>query len=184
MADKSLPITGGCLCGAVRFEATEPPSWVGYCHCRMCQKAYGQPSGIFAGFKGAQKAALRFTKGNPTYYRSSAWLERGFCSTCGSPLGIRTPQGHSVMIGKTIISDKLINKINNLGELILVSQKERSQLKNKENVIEKFYVLIEKALTPRKKRHQTKPTKASVERRLESKRVQAKTKINRKDVDL
>lgn len=85
---------------------------------------------------------------------------------------------------KVIISDKLINKINNLGELILVSQKERSQLKNKENVIEKFYLLIEKALTPRKKRHQTKPTKASVQRRLASKKVQAKTKINRKDVDL
>ena len=85
---------------------------------------------------------------------------------------------------KVIISDKLINKINNLGELILVSQKERSQLKNKENVIEKFYLLIEKALTPRKKRQPTRPTKASVERRLESKRVQAKTKINRKDVDL
>jgi len=84
---------------------------------------------------------------------------------------------------KAIVSDKLVNKINNLGELILVSQKERSQLKNKENVIEKFYLLIEKSLTPRKKRHQTKPTKASVERRLESKRVQAKIKINRKEVD-
>ena len=84
---------------------------------------------------------------------------------------------------KAIISEKLVNKINNLGELILVSQKERSQLKNKENVIEKFYLLIEKSLTPRKKRHQTKPTKASVERRLESKRVQAKIKINRKEVD-
>jgi ribosome-associated protein len=85
---------------------------------------------------------------------------------------------------KAIISHKLTNKINILGELILVSQKERSQLKNKENVIEKFYVLIQKALTPRKKRHQTKPTKASVERRLESKRVQSTIKVNRKNVDL
>ena len=55
---------------------------------------------------------------------------------------------------------------------------------NKDKVIEKFYALIEKALTPRKKRLKTKPTKASVEKRLETKRVQAKTKINRKDVDL
>ena len=84
---------------------------------------------------------------------------------------------------KAIISAKLINKINNLGELILVSQTDRSQLKNKEKVIEKFYLLIIKALTPRKKRLKTKPTKASVEKRLESKRVQAKIKANRKDVD-
>jgi len=100
---------------------------------------------------------------------------------------LRFHVGNSVLLSeeeKAIISVKLINKINNLGELILVSQKERSQLKNKDNVIEKFYVLIEKTLAPRKKRLETKPTKASVERRLESKRVQAKTKINRKDVDL
>jgi ribosome-associated protein len=85
---------------------------------------------------------------------------------------------------KKIIADKLFNKINNPGELILVSQTERSQLKNKEKVIEKFYILIIKALTPKKKRLKTKPTKASVEKRLESKRVQATVKANRKDVDL
>lgn len=99
MTAKTLPITGGCLCGAVRFEATEPPSWVAHCHCRMCQKGYGGPSAIFAGFHGAQKAAFRFTKGRPTYYRSSAWYERGFCSNCGSPLGMRAADGHGVMIG-------------------------------------------------------------------------------------
>jgi ribosome-associated protein len=87
-------------------------------------------------------------------------------------------------IEKAIIAVKLVNKINIAGELILVCQTERSQLRNKDKVIEKFYTLILKALTPRKKRLNTKPTKASVERRLESKRVQAKTKINRKDVDL
>ncbi len=38
MSDKTMPITGGCMCGAVRYEATEPPQEVGYCHCRMCQK--------------------------------------------------------------------------------------------------------------------------------------------------
>jgi ribosome-associated protein len=85
---------------------------------------------------------------------------------------------------KAIIAEKMVNKINIAGELILVCQTERSQLRNKDKVIEKFYNLILKALTPRKKRLNTKPTKASVERRLESKRVQSKTKINRKDVDL
>ena len=85
---------------------------------------------------------------------------------------------------KAIIAVKMINKINKLGELVLVSQTERSQFQNKEKVTEKFYALIIKALTPRKKRHETKPTKGSVERRLESKRVQARIKATRKDVDL
>jgi ribosome-associated protein len=84
---------------------------------------------------------------------------------------------------KILISQKLINKINKEGELILVSQSERSQLKNKDKVISKFYMLLIKVLTPRKKRLKTKPTKASVEKRLESKRVQATTKANRKVID-
>ncbi len=96
MSDKTMPITGGCLCGAVRFEASEPPEWVGHCHCRMCQKAYGQPSGIFAGFG---SGVVRFTKGEPKYYKSSAWLERAFCADCGSPLGARDATGHGVMVG-------------------------------------------------------------------------------------
>ena len=100
MTEKTMPITGGCLCGAVRFEATEAPSWVAHCHCRICQKAYGQPSGIFVGFMDSKMAALRFTKGKPKYYRSSAWLERAFCSNCGSPLGTRSSEGHrSVLVG-------------------------------------------------------------------------------------
>ena len=32
MSDKTMPITGGCMCGAVRYEATDPPQKVGYCH--------------------------------------------------------------------------------------------------------------------------------------------------------
>ncbi len=85
---------------------------------------------------------------------------------------------------KGIILIKLANKINKVGELVIVSQTDRSQLKNKEKVIEKFYLLLEKALTPRKKRLRTKPTKASIEKRLESKRVQAKIKEGRREIDL
>ncbi len=85
---------------------------------------------------------------------------------------------------KIIIGEKLINKINKLGELVLIAQTDRSQLKNKEKVIEKFYLLLEKALTPQKKRFKTKPTKASVEKRLVSKKAQSMIKSARKDVDL
>ena len=85
---------------------------------------------------------------------------------------------------KTILAGKLINKINKLGELVLVAQADRSQLKNKEKVVGKFYALITRSLAPRKKRLKTKPTRSSVEKRLETKRVQAKIKTTRRDVDL
>ena len=83
---------------------------------------------------------------------------------------------------KIIIFEKLINKINKAGEIILIAQADRSQLKNKEKVISKFLALLERALTPQKKRYLTRPTKASVERRLETKRVQAKLKADRRDI--
>ena len=85
---------------------------------------------------------------------------------------------------KIIIGDKLFNKINKSGELVLIAQTDRSQLKNKEKVIEKFYLLLEKALIPQKKRFKTKPTKASIEKRLVSKKVKSLIKSARKDVDL
>ena len=83
---------------------------------------------------------------------------------------------------KEIILIKLANKINKDLELILVSQSERSQLANKEKVIEKFYLLINKALTPPKKRKATKPSKQSKEKRLEGKRIHAEKKSTRKQI--
>jgi ribosome-associated protein len=85
---------------------------------------------------------------------------------------------------KAIIAEKLVNKVNKEGELVLVAQTDRSQLKNKEKVIEKFYHLLEKALMPPKKRYKTKPTKTSVEKRLESKRVKSTIKASRKGLEL
>ncbi len=86
MAGKTLPVTGGCLCGAIRYESTAPPNWVSYCHCRICQKAYGALFGLFAAFP---EAAFRFTRGAPKYYRSSPRARRGFCRDCGTPVDFR-----------------------------------------------------------------------------------------------
>lgn len=72
---------------------------------------------------------------------------------------------------KYIIRKRLLNKINSEDELLLVSQSERSQMRNRENVIEKFYILIAKTLTPQKKRKPTSPTRASREKRLDNKRI-------------
>jgi ribosome-associated protein len=80
---------------------------------------------------------------------------------------------------KNIIQQKLANYITLEGFLVLRSQTERSQLMNKEITITKFYTLLRKALTPRKKRKATKPTGSSVEKRLEVKRIHAKKKNQR-----
>ena len=83
---------------------------------------------------------------------------------------------------KEIIFQKLTARINNEGELIIVSQSERSQLQNKELAIEKFYTLIETALKPVRKRKPTKPSYASKMLRLEHKKLLSKKKANRKNL--
>ena len=80
---------------------------------------------------------------------------------------------------KELILEKLANRINAAGELILVSQAERSQVQNRERVIEKFCILITRALTLRKKRRPTQPSRASNEERLEEKRQQGEKKARR-----
>ena len=75
--------TGGCQCGAVRYKATMTPEDVSYCHCRMCQKAFGGPFAILAQVR---RTHLHFPKAPPTIYRSSSVAERGFCPQCGTPL--------------------------------------------------------------------------------------------------
>ena len=81
-----LPITGGCLCGAARYQISAPPMDVAYCHCRMCQRFTGGQ--IVAGAI-YSKGNIRFTQGEPKYYKSSPIAERGFCANCGSSLMYR-----------------------------------------------------------------------------------------------
>lgn len=75
--------TGGCLCGAIRFEAEGVPKWTSYCHCNSCRKHTGAPASAFAGFERVQ---VRFTSGQLATYASSPGVKRGFCGTCGSTL--------------------------------------------------------------------------------------------------
>ncbi len=82
---------------------------------------------------------------------------------------------------KEILFIKLKNKINKEGEIILVSQSERTQLMNKKIVTEKFYDLISKALTIPVKRRSTRPSFSSKIKRLEMKRNRGFVKKLRKD---
>ncbi len=77
---------GGCLCGAVRYEARGPAKWTCYCHCHSCRHATGAPVAAFAGF---DEANFRFTQGEPQVFESSPGVWRAFCGRCGSPLAYR-----------------------------------------------------------------------------------------------
>jgi ribosome-associated protein len=83
---------------------------------------------------------------------------------------------------KKRIRMKLINRINNDDELIVLSQRERSMLQNKQAVIEKFYQLLSLALKPVKPRRPTRPTAASVEKRLQAKKQLSTIKSLRRDL--
>lgn len=84
---------------------------------------------------------------------------------------------------KGIILNKLKNKINKEGELILVSQSERTRLSNKKIVTERFYDLVSKVLTLPVKRRSTRPTLKSKINRLEGKRNRGNIKKLRKQAD-
>jgi ribosome-associated protein len=81
---------------------------------------------------------------------------------------------------KELIRKKLVNRINLQDELILSSEEKRSQLGNKEVAIHKFFLLIESALKPRKKRIKTNPGISSKLKRLEAKKLNAEKKFLRK----
>lgn len=81
---------------------------------------------------------------------------------------------------KQRVTEKLVNRINAAGMLLVKSQSDRTQLGNKVLVIEKMQDLIEKALHQKKARMATKPTKASQEKRMESKKRNAANKMMRR----
>ncbi len=88
--------SGGCRCGAVRFQAVGQPVYVPYCHCESCRRATGAPVALYVMF---EKDQVRFTRGQRSVYASSPGVGRGYCPDCGTPLTYEADWG-----GKTIIA--------------------------------------------------------------------------------
>jgi len=76
-------LEGGCLCGAVRYEASGEPFHATFCHCRTCQLAAGAPVVAWVTFP---SEGFRWTRGAPATYPSSPGVSRGFCAQCGTTL--------------------------------------------------------------------------------------------------
>jgi len=84
---------------------------------------------------------------------------------------------------KAVLSHKLAGRLTVEGVLLLTSQEDRSQLRNKELVTARFYALLEEALRPRKTRRPTRPTRTSVERRIKTKKHRSELKSSRGKTD-
>lgn len=81
MNNEITKVTGGCLCGRIRYEA-EVFLRNGYiCHCTICQKSTGQPAEITVPIKAG---SLKYSGAEPKFYVSSEYGKRGFCAECGS----------------------------------------------------------------------------------------------------
>jgi hypothetical protein len=85
-----LPITGGCLCGGVRYEVTEAPVAAGYCHCTRCQRRTGSAAAVSAL---VVPGSLRITAGEEllgSFDPPDGW-SKVFCSACGGALWAQNP---------------------------------------------------------------------------------------------
>jgi hypothetical protein len=78
-----MGLQGGCMCGAVRYEASGEPFNATLCHCVDCRRASGAPA--LAWFS-VRRDALRWTRGSPSRNVSSPGVERLFCGQCGTQL--------------------------------------------------------------------------------------------------
>ena len=82
------PFSGGCACGAIRYEATAEPMMMLHCHCRDCQQSSGGP---FSSFVVVPKEAFKLLQGSLLRFHASpsergGQNQRGFCADCGSPI--------------------------------------------------------------------------------------------------
>lgn len=84
---------------------------------------------------------------------------------------------------KETLRTKLASRLTAEGELLVVAQEDRSQLRNRETALLKFHQLLTKALHRPKARKATKPSKGAVRKRLESKKKHGEKKANRKSLD-
>jgi hypothetical protein len=85
-----LPLTGGCLCGGVRFEVTEAPLSANYCHCTRCQRRTGSAASAQARIA---PGSLRLLSGEELLgaFEPADGFAKVFCTSCGSALWSRDP---------------------------------------------------------------------------------------------
>lgn len=94
--------TGSCLCGAVQVSVVLSELSIQACHCAQCRRWTGG-SPLFVA--PVTKAEIMTTQ-DPVAYRHSAWGERVFCATCGSPLYWKMQDGDITHIAVGLLDDQ------------------------------------------------------------------------------
>jgi hypothetical protein len=97
VAQVDLPLTGGCGCGAVRFEVDAPPVSALYCHCTRCQRRTGTAAAASAR---VAPGSVRVVRGEEHVRR---WMPEGglakdFCGECGSALFASDPESGEMVV--------------------------------------------------------------------------------------
>ena len=87
-----LPLTGGCGCGAVRFEVAAPLTAALYCHCTRCQRRTGTAAGATGR---VEQGSVTLVSGEEHVreWRPEGGMPKAFCVLCGSAVFTRTPDG-------------------------------------------------------------------------------------------
>ena len=82
-----MKFTGGCYCGAIRYQSDSSPVRTAYCHCSICRGTTGAPVLAFAAFPPGE---FSYTQGSPVVFQSSSFGQREFCGTCGTQICFRS----------------------------------------------------------------------------------------------
>ena len=102
-----MKLTGGCYCGAVRYEADGEPLMQAQCHCRECQYITGGAPNLFMV---VPQDAFRYTKGTARQFKRKDLenpVTREFCPECGTHLATRPPRPVVVVKVGTLDDPKL-----------------------------------------------------------------------------
>jgi hypothetical protein len=106
MSAMTTPFSGGCACGAIRYESTAEPLMMHYCHCRDCQRFSGGP---YSSFVVVPAEAFTLKHGTPRFHASPSEMggetRRGFCYECGSPILLEPAAAHIIAIRTMSLDD-------------------------------------------------------------------------------
>jgi hypothetical protein len=106
MAKINTPFSGGCACGAIRYESTAEPFLMLHCHCLDCQRSSGGP---FSSFVIVPTEAFKLLQGSLRFHDSPSHAggktHRGFCTNCGSPIQVMTDSQPDIVAIRTASLD-------------------------------------------------------------------------------